>query len=222
MSTSPAYLTTTKSLAGVLNSIKKAQAPDRFSIRFLEEMGFKSKTDRLMIGVLKGLGFLTDTGVPTARYFEFLDGSQSGRVLAEGIREAYADLFRVNTEANKLSQEEVAGKLKTLLQGSKSDGVVKNMAMTFVELCKLANFDESIEEVSESEPADDELEETDPVSTVPLPNPILTQSSDRSHVGGGLGIRQLGLSYDIHLHLPASRDAAVYEVLFKSLKEHLL
>lgn len=31
-----------------------------------------------------------------------------------------------------------------------------------------------------------------------------------------------GLAYNINIHLPESRDQAVYDALFKSLREHLL
>ncbi len=40
------------------DAILTAEAPDRFSTRFMEELGFKSTNHRLKIGVLKELGFL--------------------------------------------------------------------------------------------------------------------------------------------------------------------
>src|SRR3954471_3059746 len=90
------YLTTTKNLAGILNSIVGAQAPERFTTRFLESLDYKAAADRLVIGVLKSLGFLADDGRPTQRYFDYLDQSRSEAVMAQAIREAYSDLFQVN------------------------------------------------------------------------------------------------------------------------------
>src|SRR6266849_1942462 len=101
------YLTSTRNLDAILNAIKSAQAPDKFNQAFLESLEFKSSSDRLIIGVLKSLGFLDYTGRPTERYFRFLDQTHSERVLAEGIREAYSDLFRVNVNAHQLSRQEV-------------------------------------------------------------------------------------------------------------------
>ena len=109
-----AYLTSTRNLEGILNAIRGAQAPDKFTQKFLESLEFKSSSDRLIINVLKALGFLDDGGRPTQRYFSYLDQGQSGRVLAEGIREAYADLFKVNVNAQKMSKSDVVNKLKTL------------------------------------------------------------------------------------------------------------
>jgi hypothetical protein len=50
------YLTSLKNLGGILNSIVGAQAPEKFTTRFLESLGYSSATDRLVIGVLKSLG----------------------------------------------------------------------------------------------------------------------------------------------------------------------
>ena len=134
------YLTTIKNLAGIMNSIVGGQAPKKFTTRFLESLGYKASGDRLMIGVLKSLGFLTDDGQPLQRYHEYLDQTRSAVVLAQGIEEAYGDLFQVNKNADKMSKSEVLNKLKTLSQGQYSDVVLGKMAMTFVALCGLADF----------------------------------------------------------------------------------
>lgn len=126
-----AYLVTTKNLDAFLKSIQSAKAPERFTNKFLTQLDFTSTNDRLLIGVLKALKFIDENGVPTQRYFEFLDQGQSGRVLADGIRDAYSDLFNVNKNAQTLTVDEVRNKLKTLTLGQKSDNVVSLMANTF-------------------------------------------------------------------------------------------
>lgn len=124
MSVTSAYLTTAKNLPKILVAIQNAQAPKQFSTRFLASLGFPSANDRLIIGVLKALGFLTPEGTPTKRYFEYLDQSRAKYVLADGIREAYADLFQINTKANELTNVDVKNKLKTLTQGQSSAPVL--------------------------------------------------------------------------------------------------
>jgi hypothetical protein len=128
------------SIPAYFDAILQAQAPDRFSIKFLDGLEFKSTNDRLLVGILKDLGFLDTDAVPTKRYYEFLDRSQSRRVLATAIREAYADLFAVNTDAHKLSTDEVENKLRTLYAGAKKDGVISRIARTFTALCEYADF----------------------------------------------------------------------------------
>ena len=123
-----------------IEAMLAAEAPDRFSIKFLETLEFSSTNDRLWIGILKELGFLNTDGVPTERYYHFLDRSQAPHVFAEGIKEAYTDLFAVNKEAHKLDANEVFNKLRTLYKGDKKDTVIKHIAKTFVGLCDAADF----------------------------------------------------------------------------------
>lgn len=210
MSVSGSYLTTTKNLGKILAAIQNAQAPKQFSTRFLASLGFPSANDRLIIGVLKSLGFLTPEGVPTKRYFEFLDQSQSKRVLAEGLRDAYADLFQVNKKAYELSNVDVKNKLKTLTQGQSSPAVIDKMASTFKALAQHADF--SVPSIAEQSAPETlaALQPDDESSQVP------------AEPKGVSGVSLGGLVYNVQLILPADRDPAVYDALFKSLKEHLL
>ena len=102
-----------------------AKAPDKFTTKFMADLGFTSSNDRQFVNVLKAIGFLDDSGTPTERYFKFLDQSFSKQMVAEGIKEAYADLFALNTSANKMTKAEVEGKFKTLTNGSKENATIK-------------------------------------------------------------------------------------------------
>lgn len=201
------YLTSVKNLPAILAAIQQAQAPERFTMSFLESLEFKSSSDRLIIGVLKSLGFLDDNGVPTDRYYRFLDQTQSEQVLAEGIRDAFADLFRVNTSAEKLSKTELVNKFKTLSQGKLSESVLDKLAMTFIALVKHADFSKPIDRtVADEEPSTDEDQEKS--KDIAAVAPMVTT---------GMG----GIHYNIQLILPSSRDPKVFDALFRSLKEHL-
>lgn len=189
-----------------------AEAPERFTTRFLESLEFKSTNDRLFINVLKDLGFLDTDGVPTQRYFEFLDRSQSAKVVAEGIREAFSDLFAVNKNAQDLSTDEVKNKLRTLYKGTKKDTLINRIASTFTALCEYADFssprsaeakDKTARQKADEKPAKDR--EPSP-KTTPLPQGAVSLDS---------------LQYHINIVLPESRDQAVYDAIFKSLRDHL-
>lgn len=201
------YLTSSKNLPHILEAIKSAQAPDKFTIKFLESLDFKSTADRLIIGVLKSIGFLSPDAKPTERYFRFLDQTQSGAVLAEGIRDAYSDLFQVNVKAQNLSQSEVINKLKTLGQGQFSESVLDKMAMTFAALSRQADFSESTPQRKQGEPVE---VETPPV--VPV----------REEAGLASKLSYGGLHYNIQVILPETRDPKVYDAIFRSLREHLV
>src|SRR5260370_24930254 len=115
------------SIPAYFDAILDAQAPERFSIKFLENLGFTSTNDRLFVGILKELGFLNADGAPQQRYFEFLDRSRSKQILAEAIRESYGDLFAVNKNAQDLNEEDVKNKLRTLYAGKKTDQVISRI-----------------------------------------------------------------------------------------------
>lgn len=212
-----AYLTSAKNLKSILASIQQAQAPKQFTISFLTNLGFKSSADRLYIGVLKALGFLSSSGVPTSRYFEFLDQTQSARVLADGIRDAYSELFELNTKANEMSSTEVKNKLKTVTQGANSEAVIAKMASTFLALCAEADF-EAVQPATPPSPEEPETppEET-PGPTAPSGDGAGARTPPRLRGVAGLG----GLVYNIQIQLPESRDPVVYDALFRSLKTHL-
>ena len=140
MALTQAYLITTKNLSAVINSIVSAKSPEHFTIKFLENLNFKSSNDRLYVGMFKALGLLDESGAPTSRYYEFIDQTQTARVLAIGIEEAYEDLFNLRKDAQNLTLDEVKNKLKTLTQGQKSEKVLGLMANTFKSLCDLADW----------------------------------------------------------------------------------
>lgn len=204
-----AYLTTTKNLSSILNAIKTAQAPEKFTHKFLASLEFSSSSDRLIIGALKALGFLADDGKPTQRYYDFLDQTQSAKVLADGIKDAYRDLFAVNVNAHKMSKDEVVNKLKTLGQGQLSDAVLDKMSLTFTSLVKLADFQTT---AANPKKASEEAKQIAEQENHEKPHEIEVSRN----------VRLGGLVYNIQIVLPESRDSAVYDVLFRSLKEHLL
>ncbi len=210
MALTNAYLITTKNLEAFLNALKTAKAPERFTTKFLNQLDFSSSNDRLFIGVIKALGFTDDAGVPTKRYYAFLDQSESGRVLAEAIREAYEDLFGVNKKAQDLSVEEVRNKLKTLTQGQKSEKVVSLMANTFKALAGLAEWR------APPNPT------PSPSAEIKAPaSPIVPPDPSTEHSSRGKSDKPFQLHYDIHIHLPESRDPAVFDAIFDAMRKHL-
>jgi hypothetical protein len=210
MALTNAYLITTKNLESFLNSIKTAKAPERFNVKFLQQLDFTSSNDRLFIGVMKALGFIDESGVPTKRYYQFLDQSQSGRILADALREAYEDLFNVNVNANEMTVEEVKNKLRTLTMGQKSENVLNLMANTFKSLSELADWAAP----GEAYAAPPQAEEARPSSAQPtLPKERVDERQHRD--------TKLQLHYNIQIHLPESRDPAVFDAIFEALKKHI-
>jgi hypothetical protein len=95
--------------------------------------------------------------------------------------------------------------MKTILQGQYGDAVLSKMATTFKTLSALADFSGDAGQTGGIVSGSGEGE----------------QVQDEGRGAQGPGIRFGGLVYNINLHLPESRDPAVYDALFRSLREHL-
>lgn len=218
-----AYTLKPGSIPAYFDAMLNAEAPDRFSTRFLESLDFTSSNDRLFIGVLRELGFIDADGVPKQRYYEFLDRSRSAKVVAEGVREAYSDLFAVNKEAEKLSIEDVKNKLRTLYKGAKKDNVIARIASTFAALCEYADFSAGTPKpvsALDAKPAPEEKGKGKSKESAPsAESKDLRQSG--GNAGGGISTTLGSLQYHINIVLPESRDQAVYDAIFKSLRDHL-
>ncbi len=207
------YTVKAGSIPDYFEAILNAEAPDRFSQKFLAGLEFKSTNDRLLIGILKELGFIDTDAVPTKRYYEFLDRAQAPKVLAEGIREAYSDLFAVNKEAHNLTVDEAKNKLRTLYAGAKKDGLIGRIARTFVALCEYADFSAVPRKTEEpkngkngGEEKEDSSNETDREKINKKTSPTVSLDS---------------LQYHINIVLPETKEQAVYDAIFKSLRDHL-
>lgn len=207
------YTLKPSAIPAYFDAMLDAQVPERFSVRFLENLGFSSSNDRLLIRILKDLAFINDDGAPQQRYFEFMDRSRSKQVLAQAIREAYSDLFAVNKSAQELDTEDVKNKLRTLYAGKKSDTLINRIAPTFTALCEYADF--SKPDVPGT-PSSASITQEDKKKEVRRETP---HGIARARSNDALVLDSL--QYHINIVLPESRDQAVYDAIFKSLKEHL-
>jgi hypothetical protein len=207
------YTLKTGSVPAYFDAVLDAQPPERFSVKFLENLGFTSTNDRLFIGILKDLGFLNRDGTPQPRYFGFLDRSRSKYVLAEGIKEAFSELFAINTKAQEFPVQEVKNKLRTLYAGKKTDLVLGNIAKTFKALCDYADFS-SVPARTERSPKPEGPEQAPVEGEVP----VKALHDDAPPAGK---IKVAGLQYHINIVLPETRDQAVFDAIFKALRDHL-
>lgn len=209
------YTYKANAIPAYFDAILDAKPPERFSLKFLENLGFTSTNDRLFIGILKDLGFLDRDGAPQSRYFDFLDRSRSKVVLAEGIREGFSDLFAVNTKAQDYTLQDVKNKLRTLYAGKKTNLVIGKIANTFRALCDYADFSAVTTARSDRAPTQDDL-------VKPLEDSDLSaKPAIEDHPTPAGRIKVSGLQYHINIVLPETRDQAVFDAIFKALRDHL-
>ncbi len=184
--------------------ISDGQAPQLFTQQHLKDLGFTSTNHRGFIPLLKALGFLSIDGTPTPRYHNYRDKSQSKRVMAEALREAYSDLFVIKTIPTEADRALIEGKFKSTHNAT--DRAAKLMANTFYALMAFADFkNQPIHTEPEIKKVDKEVKENEQAKQPLIP--IVSSPT---------------LHYNIQIHLPATKDIEVFNAIFKSLKEHLL
>lgn len=203
MSLSKAYVQVYGQLRDVFDRIAEGQAPEKFTIQYLKDLGFTSSNYRAVIPLLKSLGFLSEDGTPTARYHDYRNTARSRRVMAEALRDAYGDLFTIKANPTDADRPLIEGKFKSV--HNTSPNVAKLMANTFYFLLELADISPA--------PVETENEEEFP----PPPPQEKVEPPLR-----GTQPAHPTLHYNIQIHLPATKDIEVFNAIFKALKENLI
>lgn len=206
------YVTTVGTLTKMLEKIKSAAVPTMFSQEFVTKtLVMKGGTPRATIPFIKKMGLVADDGTPTELYRQFRNEKKSKGAIAKAMRTLYAPLFAMNEKVYESPENDVRGMIVEATGGEKDSQVTKLTIATFLALKGLADFSEA--------PAaqDKSSKEAKPESLV---LPVLTGNGAQPQpTDGEVGIN---LSYTINLNLPATSDIAVFNAIFKSLKEHLL
>lgn len=202
------YMTSVKNLGAILQKIIEGAAPGKFTLAHLKGLGFASSNDVGVLALLKDLSFLTADGVPTARYHNFRDRTQSSRILGEAIRDAYGDLFLINENLSEKDRSAVEGKFKQV--HNVTDRIAAEQAKTFFALLRMADLKAGDKAI----PIDDQSSNVVRTPSPPAPVAPVPESLPRVTLGG--------LRYNIEIHLPATKDIEVFNAIFKSLKEHLI
>lgn len=194
-----------KRLGEFFDKIRDAQAPDKFTNQLLVDWGYKSNNHRPFIPILKALGFLTADGTPTQRYREYRNHAASKSIMGEAIKEAYSDIFLIKEKPTSADKPLIEGKFKSYHNAS--DTVAGLMSKTFFALLELADLNElSKRNPKKQEEVKDENPEVSPETNF---------GKQKLH-------SNVGLHYNIQIHLPATKDIEVYNAIFKSLKDHLI
>lgn len=191
-----------EALARFSKKIKQAKTPERFTYDFLNTtLGFKSSSARAFIPLAKRIGLLASDGSPTDLYKSFRNPAESGVAMAKAIRKGYPQLFERNESAHKMNKKDLEGLLVQITGLEKNNATLRSIVGTFEALKLFAQFGEE-EKVAEG-PKEEEKEK--PTSEE-----------------GPTGELKLGLAYTINLVLPKTDDVAVFNAIFKSLRENLL
>jgi hypothetical protein len=205
------YLQAYGNLKKALDKITKATVPPKFTQDFLTTtLDLSGGGARPVIPYLKRAGFLSSDGTPTDLYRQFRNPSLRGAAAARGLRNAYADLYTANEYVHDANDKDLKGLIVQVTGLGEDSKLIASMIGTFKTLKEFADFNAD-GDLSSDQQEGDEGED--------LGGGDSGQGGSRVLGYHGNSIR---LGYTIHLNLPATTDIAVFNAIFKSLKEHLL
>ncbi|WP_146144837.1 DUF5343 domain-containing protein [Phreatobacter cathodiphilus] len=200
------YLTSPGNIDKALTGIKQAAVPDRVSQDFVKTiLKIPGGSGDQMTSFLKKLGFANLDGSPNDLYKRFRNPTSSGTAIAGAIRQAYAPLYVRNEYMHELSDKDLLGLVVEETGQPHDSSPVKLIVSTIKHLKSFADF--SPAPASEIVPAADTSDRPKNDSASPV--------RGKENIG-------LNLGYTINLNLPATSDSAVFDAIFRSLREHLL
>ena len=197
----PPYISAHNTIAKALERLKKAPTPEKFSQDFLStKLDMKGGSPKQVIPYLKRIGFLGPDGKPTELYVQFRNETQSGVAAAEALRTGYRDLYSINEYIHDADDDEIMGAIIQITGDEKNSKRARAILASFKVLRNFADFDARVSPPVEEdkEPVAASTDEDQPIET------------------------ELRIGYTINLNLPATSDVAVFNAIFKSLRENLL
>ncbi len=213
MAVSLPYLSSNKNIEALFSSIQSAKVPDRFTHDFLSTtIGLKGSNDRAMIPLLRTLGFLDQSGAPTAAYRQLKNNETAKQAMASALRTAYGALFSANENANTLTSDKLKG-LVAQVAGT-DDAMTARIVGTFNALVKLSDFSGNLLGEKIDQTFDEEEEDGAPVD-IEFKRP--GSNSGRGREGG----RPLSTQfhYNIQVHLPSNATEEVYLNIFNAIRK---
>ena len=207
MATTLPYLNAYGNIQKALKKIQEAATPSRFTQDFLStKLNLKGGSATPLIPFLKRTGFIGSDGVPTNLYKLFRNPAQCGRAAAAALRKGYSSLYEVNEYIHDASDKDLKGVVVQVTGFNADSPNVRSIINSFKALKEFAAFDGEEE---------NEWKEESPEMTEEKPESAADTSADDFK-------QKLGLSYTINLNLPPTSDIAVFDAIFKSLRNNIL
>jgi hypothetical protein len=201
-----AYTTVTGKIKDFLAKIRSTGIPPKLTQAHLKTLGFTSSNDGTLIGVMKFVGLIDDSGIPTQMWNAYR-GTHHRAVLAKGIREGYADLFAVYPDANVRPNPELTHVFTT--SSSAGAQVIGKTVATFKALVDEADF------VTVPPPTSTTL------NAGPLHTPAATEPPAKP--AALVPVRSQGpeVHIDIQIHISPESTYEQIDKIFESMAKHL-
>jgi hypothetical protein len=162
------YVLQPGTLTKILEKVKTASVPERFTQDFLgTKLGFKGGNSKAIIPLLKKIGFLATDGSPTELYKRFRNPAQSGLAMAAGIRHGYKTLYEMNEYVHAVNDKDLKGLVVQATGAEVDSRVVQAIVGSLKALKALAKFDQSMDAEKDAEEPTEPPQEVETRSEAP-------------------------------------------------------
>ena len=208
------YKTVPGKIQSLLNKLLEIGVPPAANQAWMKSIGFTSSNDRSLLKLLRFIGIVDSSCVPTDNWRKYRSESERGKALAQALQKGYSSLFEVYPNANERTEQELADFFSTRTDAGKQ--VVSKTVTTFKNLCGLADCGNTIAEADSEEnaPPNSQVQRAE---SEPSAMPSRTATIVTPEFGGGVTI-----NLNIQLTLPAEMDREGYGEFFAALRKHLI
>jgi hypothetical protein len=199
------YAYSPKQIEDVLANVRDKGRPDTLVFSYIRDNWLlKNGQYGNVLDILSDMGFTDTSKKPTELYGRYQNHTTSKIALAEGIKNAYPDLFKAHPNAYSLDKEFLKGYFKQHTGADSS--VVDKIYSTFTKLCSLAEFSTGGIPSGLSE-------------EVKLPN---FQSNGKINNENGNGNFSFPLSFNFEIIIPSDATPEKYDAIFSAIKKNLM
>jgi Family of unknown function (DUF5343) len=199
-----AYTTVPGKIPALLQKLREIGVPQKVSAQWLKTIGFTSSNDTSLIGVLKQVGLVDSSSIPTSIWTQYR-GNAFKKVLGTAIRQGYAERFAVYPDAPTRSGTELEHVFSTSSSAGKQ--VIGKTVSTFKALADSAEFDEQPEQITLS------------ADQTALHKPI--GSAAAQPTGNQRGPTTPSVHIDIQIHIAPEASTDQIDQIFRSMSKHL-
>lgn len=190
------YTTSPSELKNILRLIPTKPKPPKLVTSTANTWGIKNTGVGRTLGVLREIGLIDPSGVPTTDYVAYMTAGTGGLALGQKIKERYKELFEHYTEPQNASNSDLKNFFN--IHSGGAEKTIEYQISTFKALAEFASFDGTY---------------TPPNSTGVAGNP----KGDNTPRGGSAQIH-----FDLHIHLPEGKNTSDYESIIRAISDYIV
>lgn len=214
------YVMASGNIKKTLDEVIKASVPDRFTQDFLStKLGIKGGPAKMVIPFLKKTGFLNSDGTVTEIYQDFRIDSTRHLAANNAILEGYSVLHEMNEYFYELDDQGLKDIVVRATGFKKDSSTVRAIVASIKALVEYADFSKKSTKPLKAQATKAGKPEESGEAKIKTDESRGAQHKEERNRSS---LSDFKLGYTININLPSTSDIAVYNAIFKSLRDNIL